>query len=156
MAGLSKEEVVRLLDLDPHPEGGYFRQTFRDPRMVAERAASTAIYYLLGIDDVSGWHRVDAVEVWHFYAGAPLVITVSENRHDTSSHHLGPDLTRGQRPQFVVPAGWWQAAASLGVWTLVGCTVAPGIEYSGFELAPPGWRPTPLPAGNRDELGSGG
>jgi predicted cupin superfamily sugar epimerase len=150
MTGLSKEEVVRLLDLEPHPEGGYFRQTFRDPRMVVERAASTAIYYLLGMDDVAEWHRVDAAEVWHFYAGAPLVITVSENGHDTSSHHLGPDLTRGQRPQFVVPAGWWQMAASLGAWTLVGCTVAPGFDYSGFELAPPGWRPTPRPVGDKD------
>src|SRR4051812_28023828 len=102
MGGLSKMEVVRLLDLEPHPEGRYFRQTFRDSRMVSERAASTAIYYLLGIDEVTEWHRVDAAEVWHFYAGAPVVVTVSENGHDTSSHHLGPALTGGQCPQFVV------------------------------------------------------
>jgi uncharacterized protein len=103
---------------------------------------------------VAEWHRVDAAEVWHFYAGAPLVLTVSENGHDASSHHLGPDLACGQRPQFVVPAGWWQAAESLGAWTLVGCTVAPGFEYSGFELAPRGWRPTPRLVGDKDKLAS--
>ncbi|HEV2557769.1 MAG TPA: cupin domain-containing protein [Microvirga sp.] len=143
--GLSAEDVVRRLDLTPHPEGGFYRETFRDERGEG-RAASTAIYYLLGLGDVSEWHRVDAAEVWHFYAGAPLVITVSENGHDASAHHLGPDLARGQRPQFVVPAGWWQTATSLGAWTLVGCTVAPGFTFEGFEMAPPGWRPLPRPA----------
>ena len=145
--GLQAEEIVQLLDLKPHPEGGYFRETFRDPRARADgRAVSTAIYYLLGTGDVSEWHRVDAAEVWHFYAGAPLVITMSENRRDASAHHLGPDLARGQRPQFVVPAGWWQTATSLGAWTLVGCTVAPGFDFSRFELASPDWRPMPRPA----------
>jgi predicted cupin superfamily sugar epimerase len=86
---------------------------------------------------------VDAAEVWHFYAGAPLSITVSENGHDAASHRLGPDLAKGQLPQFVVPAGWWQTATSLGAWTLVGCTVAPGFTFDGFEMAPPGWRPMP-------------
>lgn len=143
MDRLSAAEVVRLLGLAPHPEGGHYRETFRDPPAAGGRAASTAIYYLLALDDVSEWHRVDAAEVWHFYAGAPLVITVSPNGHDASSHHLGPDLGLGQRPQFVVPAGHWQTATSLGAWTLVGCTVAPGFAFSGFELAPPGWRPTP-------------
>jgi predicted cupin superfamily sugar epimerase len=146
MTGLRAEEVISLLDLKPHPEGGFFRETFRDPLTVDGRAASTAIYYLLGVGDVSDWHRIDAVEVWHFYAGAPLVITVSGNGHDASAQHLGPDFARGQRPQFVVPAGWWQTATSLGAWTLVGCTVAPGFDFAGFELAPPGWRPTPRPA----------
>jgi uncharacterized protein len=144
--GLNAQDVVRQLDLRPHPEGGFYRETFRDDRAdEAGRAASTAIYYLLGIGEVSEWHRVDAAEVWHFYAGAPLVITVSPNGHDASAHHLGPDLTRGQRPQFVVPAGHWQTATSLGAWTLVGCTVSPGFTFAGFELAPPGWRPTPRP-----------
>jgi hypothetical protein len=142
--GLTADEVVRRLDLKPHPEGGFYRETFRDPRTGPEgRAASTAIYFLLGTGDVSEWHRVDAAEVWHFHAGAPLVITVSENGHDAASHHLGPNLAAGQRPQFVVPAGWWQTATSLGAWTLVGCTVAPGFDFAGFELAPPGWRPMP-------------
>jgi len=145
---LSAAEVVRLLDLRPHPEGGHFRETFRDAQGESGRAASTAIYYLLGAGKTSRWHRVDATEIWHFYAGAPLVITVSPNGHDASAHHLGPNLARGHRPQFVVPAGWWQTATSLGAWTLVGCTVAPGFDFAGFELAPPGWRPTPRPGGS--------
>jgi predicted cupin superfamily sugar epimerase len=145
-ARLSAQEIVRLLDLAPHPEGGFFRETFRDPAPVAGRAVSTAIYYLLGVGDVSAWHRVDAAEVWHFYAGAPLALTVSENGHDASAHRLGPELAAGQRPQLVVPAGWWQTAESLGAWTLVGCTVAPGFDFAGFELAAPGWRPQPRPA----------
>jgi predicted cupin superfamily sugar epimerase len=144
---LSADEVVRRLDLKPHPEGGFYRETFRDERRDgAGRAASTAIYYLLGTGDVSEWHRVDAAEIWHFYAGAPLVLTMSPNGHDAAAHRLGPDLARGERPQLVVPAGWWQTATSLGAWTLVGCTVAPGFRFEGFELAPPGWRPTPRPA----------
>jgi uncharacterized protein len=147
MPPLSVDEVVRRLDLRPHPEGGFYRETFRDERRDgAGRAASTAIYYLLGTGDVSEWHRVDAAEIWHFYAGAPLVLTMSPDGHDAAAHHLGPDLLSGQRPQLVVPAGWWQTATSLGAWTLVGCTVAPGFRFEGFELAPPGWRPTPRPA----------
>eukprot|EP01037_Dinobryon_pediforme_P032537 gene32537-37523_t len=143
-AGLSAEEVVRRLDLSPHPEGGYYRETYRDPKVdEAGRSASSLIYFLLGPGDVSAWHRVDAVEVWHWYAGAPLVITVSSNGHDAEAAHLGNDLLAGQRPQFVVPAGWWQTATSLGGWTLVGCTVAPEFDFSRFELAPPDWRPVP-------------
>jgi uncharacterized protein len=146
--GMTADDVVRRLGLEPHPEGGFYRETFRDPRTdTTGRAASTAIYFLLGLGDVSEWHRVDAAEVWHFHAGAPLVITVSENGHDASAYHLGPDLARGQMPQFVVPAGWWQTATSLGAWTLVGCTVAPGFTFEGFEMAPPGWRPTPRATG---------
>ena len=144
MHDLSAAEVVRLLDLAPHPEGGFYRETFRDAAAgPTGRAASTAIYYLLGAGDVSEWHRVDAAEAWHFYAGAPMVITVSPNGHDAEARNLGPVLTAGQRPQIVVPAGWWQTATSLGAWTLVGCTVAPGFDFAGFELAPPNWRPVP-------------
>ncbi|MGL5114949.1 MAG: cupin domain-containing protein [Beijerinckiaceae bacterium] len=141
---LSATEIIRILDLKPHPEGGHYRETWRDERVDAEgRAASTLIYFLLDVGDVSDWHRVDAAEVWHWYAGAPLVITVSPNGHDAEARHLGPDLKAAQRPQIVVPANWWQTATSLGAWTLVGCTVAPGFDFKGFELAPPGWRPTP-------------
>ncbi|MFZ4531011.1 MAG: cupin domain-containing protein [Alsobacter sp.] len=144
MHDLSAAEVVRLLDLAPHPEGGFYRETFRDEAGGATgRAASTAIYYLLRAGDVSEWHRVDAAEAWHFYAGAPLVITVSPNGHDAEARHLGQALAAGQRPQIVVPAGWWQSATSLGAWTLVGCTVAPGFDFAGFELAPSNWRPVP-------------
>lgn len=147
--GLSADEIVRLLDLKPHPEGGHFRETFRDGATDASgRSRSTAIYFLLAAGEVSAWHRVDAAEVWHFHAGAPLVLTLSPNGHDAEAHRLGPDLAAGERPQAVVPAGWWQAAESLGAWTLVGCTVAPGFEFSGFELAPPDWRPTPRSSGD--------
>ncbi|MGI3903155.1 MAG: cupin domain-containing protein [Janthinobacterium lividum] len=143
IAALSAREVVRLLDLAPHPEGGHYRETFRDPRQDAEgRSVSTAILFLLAGDEVSEWHRVDAAEVWHFHAGAPLVITLSPNGHDASAHHLGPDIRARQSPQIVVPAQCWQTAASLGAWTLVGCTVAPRFRFQGFELAPPHWRPT--------------
>jgi uncharacterized protein len=143
MDSLSAADVIRLLGMKPHPEGGHYVETFRDERLIEGRSVSTAIYYLLDTGDVSQWHRVDAVETWHWHAGAPLVLTVSPNGHDASAQYLGNDLKTGQRPQFVVPAGWWQTATSLGAWTLVGCTVAPGFDFSGFELAPPDWRPTP-------------
>ncbi|MGY2052073.1 cupin domain-containing protein [Methylobacterium sp. JK268] len=140
---LTAAAVIRLLDLKPHPEGGHYRETFRDPREVEGRAASTAIYYLLDVGETSEWHRVDAAELWFWHAGAPLVLTTSPNGHDAQAQHLGPDLARRQRPQLVVPAGHWQTATSLGAWTLVSCTVAPGFRFEGFEMAPPGWRPLP-------------
>ena len=143
---LSARDVVRLLGLEPHPEGGHYRETFRDPGGTGGRAASTAIYYLLDAGETSEWHRVDAAETWHHYSGAPLVITVSPNGHDASAHRIGSDLAAGQRPQFTVPSGHWQTATSLGAWTLVGCTVAPGFEFAGFEMAPPDWRPMPRPS----------
>ena len=137
---LTAGEVIRLLGLKPHPEGGHFRETFRDARMVEGRAASTAIYFLLARGERSHWHRVDAVEVWHYYAGAPLALRIAEARGVTTIR-LGADLGAGERPQAIVPAHAWQAAESLGDWTLVGCTVAPGFEFKGFELAPAGWNP---------------
>ncbi len=146
--GLTAEEVIRLLDLAPHPEGGHFRETFRDPATdAAGRARSTAIFFLLAAGEVSAWHRVDAVEVWHYYAGAPLALTLSSNGHDAEAHRLGLDFRTGQTPQVIVPTNWWQAAESLGAWTLVGCTVAPGFDFAGFEMAPPDWRPTPRKSG---------
>ncbi len=144
---LSAEEVVRLLDLAPHPEGGFYRQTFRDSSSVGDggRAASTAIYYLLPGGGISRWHRVDAAEVWHFYAGAPLELKIAFPGATTEILRLGADLAAGERPQAVVPAGAWQSARSLGrgpsEWTLVGCTVAPGFEFAGFELAPAEFSP---------------
>jgi uncharacterized protein len=145
---MTAADIIRLLEMKPHPEGGYYKESWRDSRTVddgkgGKRSASTLIYFLLDTGDVSDWHRVDAAEVWHWYAGAPLVITVSSNGHDAEAHYIGPDLKARQRPQYVVPEGWWQTATSLGAWTLVGCTVAPGFDFAGFELAPPGWRPTP-------------
>jgi uncharacterized protein len=140
LSALTAAEVIRLLDLKPHPEGGHYRETFRDPHTVNGRAASTAIYFLLARGERSHWHRVDAVEAWHWHAGAPLELKVHE-RGAASIIRLGNDLAAGERPQGIVPADAWQAAQSLGDWTLCGCTVAPGFEFSGFELAPPGWEP---------------
>ena len=132
---MTAAEIIALLDLERHPEGGWYRQTFRDD-VPGTRARSTLIYYLLEAGDRSHWHRIDSAEVWHWYAGAPL-----ELRIDHAVHILGNDLAVGQRPQGVVPLHAWQAARSLGAWTLVGCTVAPGFEFAHFELAPPGFEP---------------
>jgi predicted cupin superfamily sugar epimerase len=139
---LTAAEIIRRLDLKPHPEGGHFRETFRDATAIGERAASTAIYFLLARGERSHWHRIDAVEVWHYYAGAPLALAIAAGDDAPAMHHrLGCDLSAGERPQAVVPARAWQSAESLGDWTLVGCTVAPGFEFAGFELAPAGWSP---------------
>jgi uncharacterized protein len=139
---LTAEQVVELLGLQPHPEGGFYRETFRAPAPDGARAASTAIYYLLRAGDVSAWHRVvDADEVWHHYAGAPLELILSPDGRERTSLRLGADLTAGERPQAVVPAGVWQAARPRGGWVLVGCTVAPGFEFASFEMAPAGWSP---------------
>jgi uncharacterized protein len=138
---LSADDVIKLLGLRPHPEGGHFHEIFRDGGTVeGERAASTAIYYLLARGERSHWHKVDAAEVWHFYGGDSLSLQVAENGR-TTTHILGMDLAAGARPQVAVPAGAWQAAESLGDWTLVGCTVAPGFDFAGFEMAPKGWAP---------------
>lgn len=142
---LPAEEVIRLLGLQPHPEGGFFRETFRDGATdAAGRSRSTAIYYLLRDGEVSVWHRVtDAAEVWLYHAGAPLALQISVDGTVASleTQVLGIDPARGETPQAVVPAGAWQAARSLGEWTLVGCVVAPAFEFSSFEMAPPGWAP---------------
>ena len=142
ISSLTAAEIVRLLELAPHPEGGHFRETFRDPRLEGGRAASTAIYFLLAHGERSHWHRIDAAEAWHFYAGAPLLLEIAASGSGAVTRMtLGPDLAVGERPQAIVPAGAWQAAESLGAWTLAGCTVAPGFTFDRFELAPAGWRP---------------
>lgn len=137
---LAAGEVARLLGLAPHPEGGFYRETFRAPAAEGQRAASTAIYYLLPEGEASAWHRVDADEVWHHYAGAPLELTLWDGR-ERRVVRLGTDLAAGESPQAVAPAGVWQAARPLGGWVLAGCTVAPAFEFAGFEMAPPGWEP---------------
>jgi uncharacterized protein len=135
-------EIIARLELKPHPEGGHYRETFRDARADANgRSVSTAIYFLLARGERSHWHRVDAVEVWHYYAGSALTLWIA---HDGGTRHevkLGPDVAAGERPQAIVPAHAWQAAESTGDWTLVGCTVAPGFEFAKFELAAKGWEP---------------
>ena len=142
-AQLSAGEVVLRLGLSPHPEGGWFVETFRDEGDEGGRAASTAIYFLLEAGQASRWHRVnDAAEVWHHYAGAPLRLSLAPAEGGgVLQLVLGPELAAGQRPQAVCPRGAWQSAVSLGNWSLCGCTVAPGFEFSGFELAPEGWSP---------------
>ncbi len=133
--------IIAALGLQRHPEGGWYAETFRD-NPDGGRGHSTAIYFLLEEGDVSAWHRVrDAAEAWHHYAGAPLDLTVCDEHGGRETHRLGPDLAAGERPQAIVPAGWWQTARSLGAWTLCGCTVAPGFDFAAFELAEPGWEP---------------
>ena len=138
---LSAREVINLLGLAPHPEGGYYRETFRDPKEDANRAASSAIYFLLVAGEKSHWHRVDAAEVWNWYGGAPLALKLWEEGQSVRAIRLGMNLSIGERPQAVAATGIWQAAETLGEWTLVGCTVAPAFQFEGFELAPPGWEP---------------
>jgi predicted cupin superfamily sugar epimerase len=129
-------EMIARLELKPHPEGGHYRETFRDAGVDAGgRSRSTAIYFLLARGERSHWHRVDAVEVWHYYAGDALVLQIADQRGQRSVR-LGAALATGEVPQAVVPAHAWQAAESSGDWTLVGCTVAPGFEFAKFELAP--------------------
>jgi uncharacterized protein len=135
-------EIIARLDLKPHPEGGHYRETFRDSDAgPGGRSHSTAIYFLLARGERSHWHRVDAVEVWHYYAGDALILQIADD-NDQRNVKLGADLAAGEAPQAVVPAHAWQAAESTGEWTLVGCTVAPGFEFSKFELAGPGWSPS--------------
>ena len=135
---MTAEQIISMLQLSPHPEGGHYRQTW-----VADgpgRAAGTAIYFLLSAGEVSHWHRVDAAEIWHFYAGAPIILSLSDTDEGPARDvTLGPDLTAGQRPQVIVPQHHWQSARSTGGWTLVGCTVSPGFQFKGFELAAPGF-----------------
>jgi predicted cupin superfamily sugar epimerase len=140
---LDADDVIRALDLAPHPEGGWFRETWRDPSPPGRRGSGTAIYYLLREGERSAWHRVDATEIWHFHAGDRLELSVApaDGRAAAVTCVLGPELDAGQRPQHVVRAGDWQAARPLGRWTLVSCTVSPAFDFDGFELAPEGWGP---------------
>ena len=137
----SAAEIIARLDLTPHPEGGHYRETLRDNSCDADgRSRSTAIYFLLARGERSRWHRIDAVEVWHYYAGDALILRIA-NDGATRSITLGPDIAAGDVPQAIVPAHAWQAAESSGDWTLVGCTVAPGFDFAAFELAPKDWEP---------------
>ena len=133
-------DIIRKLALKPHPEGGHYRETFRDSRLHEGRAASTAILFLLARGERSHWHRVDAVEIWHYYAGSPLKLEVVDGSKE-EIFRLGADIHADEVPQVTVPARAWQAAESFGDWTLVGCTVAPGFDFTGFELAPKEWSP---------------
>jgi len=135
---MTAQDIINLLALAPHPEGGFYRETWVGPG--DDRASGTAIYFLLRGSDKNQWHKVDAAEIWHYYAGAPLILSTSESGsgpvQDTT---LGPDLGAGARPQAIVPPGHWQKARSTGDYTLVGCTVSPGFLFETFVLAPPGF-----------------
>jgi hypothetical protein len=139
----SARSIIATLGLQPHPEGGHYVETWRAEAAFDARPAGTAIYYLLQRGERSHWHRVDAAEIWHYYAGDPLALATAppSGAEPATRQVLGPDLGSGQRPQITVPAGAWQAAESLGEWTLVGCTVSPGFSFEGFELAAAGWEP---------------
>lgn len=137
------EELIAALGLAPHPEGGFYRETFRDHSIDAGgRSVSTAILFLLRCGEASAWHRVDASEIWHYYRGAPLELTTWDGHGPPAIVRLGPRIEAAETPQAVVPANVWQTARSLGAYTLVGCTVAPGFQFSGFELAGPSFQPT--------------
>lgn len=135
---MTASDIIEGLNLAPHPEGGFFRETWRADN--PGRACGTSIYFLLRAEDTNRWHKVDAAEIWHYYAGAPLILSVAETDQGPAQDlHLGPDLASGQRPQLIVPPNAWQMARSTGDYTLVGCTVSPGFEFSKFELAPDGF-----------------
>ena len=135
---MTARDIIAMLDLAPHPEGGHYRQTWAADG--PGRPSGTCIYFLLAEGERSHWHRVDAAEIWLYHSGAPLILSLSETGAGPKrDHRLGPDLVAGERPQIIVPAGHWQAARSTGDWTLVSCTVSPGFQFDGFELAPPGF-----------------
>ena len=136
-AGLSAADIRRGLDLSPHPEGGSYRETWRDHPADGGRGAGTAILFLLETGEESRWHRIDAAELWIWQAGAPLALRIGAEHALT----LGPDLSRGEALHAVVPAGAWQSAHSTGDWTLVTCVVAPAFRFDGFEIAPDGFAP---------------
>lgn len=137
---MTAQAIITALRLSPHPEGGWYRETWRAAAAPGERPAGTAIYYLLEAGQRSHWHRVDADEIWHFHAGGPLELRIAQDAAGPAQAHiLGPDLSAGQRPQLIVSAHHWQSARPLGDWVLVGCTVSPGFLFDRFEMAPAGF-----------------
>ena len=134
--------IIAKLDLAPHPEGGWYRQTWRADEPSGERAGGTAIHFLLEPHQRSHWHRVDAAEIWLWHAGAPIALSIAADEAGPAIvHKLGPDVLAGDAPQVLVPTGHWQAATPNGGWALVSCVVVPGFSFDGFELAPSGWEP---------------
>jgi predicted cupin superfamily sugar epimerase len=138
--GLAADAVAAALGLAPHPEGGFYRETFRDGDL-EQRGAATAILFLLPASVISHWHRVDALEIWVWQAGAPLLLEITAPDGPAVGDRLGPDVAAGERLQRTVPVQHWQRAQSLGAWSLVSCIVAPAFLFSGFVMAPPGWQP---------------
>ena len=138
---LTPERIIEILGMQPHPEGGHYVETYRHVPEDGGRGVKTGIHFLLRAGERSHWHRVDAVEMWHWHAGGTLELSISEDGRTVEHHTLGMDLEAGERPQAVVPAHAWQAARPLDGWVLVGCTVSPAFEFGGFEMAPEGWEP---------------
>lgn len=136
------DALIQQLGMRPHPEGGHYREVYRDNQPGGRgRAHSTGITFILRAGELSRWHRIDATEVWHFYRGSPLALSIAPPRGPAVKHVLGIDIAKGERPQIVVPPNTWQSARSQGAYTLVGCTVAPGFDFAKFELAPDGFEP---------------
>ncbi|KHK89985.1 cupin [Novosphingobium malaysiense] len=134
--------MIERLDLAPHPEGGWYRETWRAETVAGTRPSATAIHFLLEAHQRSHWHRVDATEIWLWHAGSPISLSIAAHEAAVASRHfLGGDVLNGEAPQVRVPTGHWQAAAPMGGWALVSCVVSPGFDFAGFELAPPGWAP---------------
>lgn len=133
------DALIAHLGLLPHPEGGHYKQTWIAETAGGTRPVGTCIYFLLKAGESSRWHRVDAVEIWHYYAGAPLILSMAATESGPARDHLlGPDLLGNEAPQLIVPTHHWQAARSTGDYTLVGCTVSPGFNFDGFEMMPQG------------------
>jgi len=144
MADKTARAIIDKLGLAPHPEGGWYRQTWRTDAPEGERPAATLIYFVLEAHQRSHWHRVDAAELWMWHAGAPVALLIAPDENGpVTRHELGSDVLGGQEPHCLVPTGFWQAAEPLGGWALVSCVVSPGFDFAGFELAPPGWAPQP-------------
>lgn len=142
MGDTTAEAIIERLGLGRHPEGGWFRETWRAPAPPGARAGATAIHFLLDAGERSHWHRVDAAELWLWHAGAPIALAMApDEAGPVGTVMLGPDVLAGDAPQALVQPGHWQAAEPVGGWALVSCVVAPGFEFAGFELAPPGWEP---------------
>jgi predicted cupin superfamily sugar epimerase len=137
---MTADDIIAALDLKPHPEGGFYRETFRDFAGPDGLARSTAIYYLLRAGEMARWHRIGAAELWHWYGGDALELSFAGSG-SISRTLLGPKLNEGQRPQILIQARAWQCAKPLGAYALCGCTVAPGFEFSDLEIAPEGWSP---------------
>lgn len=138
---MSAAQIIRRLALQPHPEGGWYRETYRHTGDDGSRGDVTAIYYLLQKGEKSAWHRIDALEMWHWYAGSPLLLKMTRTGENLRQVKLGGNVLAGEEPQAVVEKGVWQSAEPMGDWVLVGCTVAPAFSFEGFEMAPKGWEP---------------
>jgi len=135
------DEVIRILELQPHPEGGHYRQIYAHVAADGSRGCMSSTYFLLCAGERSHWHQLDAPEVWSYHAGAPISVSIWTDGHPIETYRLGSNLAVGERPQVIIPAGAWQTGQSLGDWSLFGCIVAPAFQFAGFELAPPGWSP---------------